>query len=143
MGSGSNRNPEGGFSIYEWDEEPDLIAGVKVLYNTNNKRSNDLPAYSDTSTMYFKRDANGEIIQLRIYDPITHEAKYDIDINPQKSHKNKDGTFIDVGVTHIHEWRLDKKGELVRGKRARLLTSLEQLCYNDILQAANDHVKYQ
>ena len=63
MGSGSNRNPEGGFSIYEWDEEPDLIAGVKVLYNTNNKRSNDLPAYSDTSTMYFKRDANGEIIQ--------------------------------------------------------------------------------
>ena len=89
MGSGSNRNPEGGFSIYEWDEEPDLIAGVKVLYNTNNKRSNDLPAYSDTSTMYFKRDANGEIIQLRIYDPITHEAKYDIDINPKKAIKTR------------------------------------------------------
>lgn len=143
MGSGNNRNPEGGFLTYEWDEEPDLIAGIKVLSNTNNKRSNDLPAYSNTSTMYFKRDADGEIIQLRVYDPTTHEAKFDIDINPKKGHDNKNGTYIEAGITHIHEWKYNSRGELARGKKARLLTSLEIMSYNDILCAANDHLKYQ
>ena len=143
MGSGNNRNPDGGFYSLEWDEEKDLIAGVKVLSNTNNKRNNDLPAYSNTSTMYFKRDSTGEIIQLRVYDPITHEAKFDIDINPKKGHTNKDGTHIDAGITHIHEWKHNSKGELVRGNRARLLTSLEQLTYDYVLNAANDHVKYK
>ena len=62
MGSGSNRNPLGGFYTLEWEAEPATIAGVKVLRNTSNKRSNDLPAYSNTSNMYFKRDSSGEVV---------------------------------------------------------------------------------
>ena len=121
MGSGNNRKPGGGFTILEWTDEPKTIEGVKVLYNDTNKRSNDLPAYSNTSSMYFKRDASGEIIQLRVYDK-QHRARFDIDINPKKPHVNKDGTVIPAGVTHIHEWTVDAKGNLVRGRKGRLLT---------------------
>lgn len=142
MGSGNNRKPGGGFTILEWIDEPETIEGVKVLYNDTNKRSNDLPAYSNTSSMYFKRDASGEIVQLRVYDK-QHRAMYDIDINPKKPHKNKDGTVISAGVTHIHEWKVDANGNLVRGRKGRLLTQSEIAKYGKKLEAANEQVKYQ
>lgn len=142
MGSGNNRKPGGGFTILEWNEEPKTIEGVKVLYNDTNKRSNDLPAYSNKSSMYFKRDASGEIVQLRVYDR-QHRAMYDIDINPKKPHVNKDGTVIPAGVTHIHEWKVDANGNLVRGRNGRLLTTSEIAKYGKKLEAANEHVKYQ
>lgn len=142
MGSGNNRKLGGGFTILEWKEEPQTIEGVKVLYNETNKRSNDLPAYSNTSSMYFKRDASGEIVQLRVYDK-QHRARYDIDINPKAAHKNKDGTVIPAGVTHIHEWKVNPDGTLVRGRKARLLTKSEIRKFGKKLEAANAHVKYQ
>jgi len=142
MGSGNNRRPGGGFVTLEWKEEPKTIEGVKVLYNETNKRSNDLPAYSNTSSMYFKRDASGEIVQLRVYDK-QHRARYDIDINPQKPHDNRDGTVILAGVTHIHEWKVNPDGTLVRGRKGRLLTDSEIARYGKKLEAANEHVKYK
>lgn len=142
MGSGNNRKPGGGFVTLEWKEEPKTIEGVKVLYNDTNKRSNDLPAYSNTSTMYFKRDASGEIVQLRVYDK-KHRAMYDIDINPKKPHNNKDGTTIPVGVTHIHEWKVNADGTLVRGRKGRLLSKSEIKKFGKKLEAANDKVKYK
>lgn len=142
MGSGNNRNPAGGFTKLEWKEEPKTIEGVKVLCNDTNKRSNDLPAYSNTSSMYFKRDSSGEITQLRVYDK-QHRAKFDIDISPKDSHTNKDGTVIPAGVTHIHEWTVDAKGRLIRGRKARLLTKSEIAKYGKKLEAANEQVKYK
>lgn len=142
MGSGNNRRPGGGFLKLEWREEPKTIEGVKVLYNNTNKRSNDLPAYSNTSTMYFKRDASGEIVQLRVYDK-QHRAKYDIDINPKAAHKNKDGTVIPAGVTHIHEWKMNPDGSLVRGRSGRMLTTTEIKRFGKKLEAANKNVKYK
>ncbi len=142
MGSGNNRNPAGGFLSLEWSEEPKTIEGVKVLYNNTNKRSNDLPAYSNTSSMYFKRDASGEITQLRVYDK-QHRAMLDIDINPKSAHKNKDGTVIPAGVTHIHEWKVNPDGSISRGRSARLLTASEIKKYGKKLEAANEHVKYK
>lgn len=142
MGSGNNRKPGGGFLKLEWREEPKTIEGVKVLYNNTNKRSNDLPAYSNTSTMYFKRDASGEITQLRVYDK-QHRAKYDIDINPKAAHKNKDGTVIPAGVTHIHEWKINPDGTLVRGHNGRMLTKAEIKKFEKKLEAANKNVKYK
>lgn len=142
MGSGNNRNPAGGFLTLEWKEEPNTIEGVKVLYNETNKRSNDLPAYSNTSFMYFKRDASGEISQLRIYDT-AHRAMMDIDINPMKPHRNKDGTVIPAGVTHVHEWTVNPDGTLVRGRKARLLTEGEIKRFGKKLEAANKDVRYK
>ena len=142
MGSGNNRNPAGGFIKLEWKEEPKTIEGVKVLYNDTNKRSNDLPAYSNTSSMYFKRDASGEITQLRVYDK-KHQAMLDIDINPRDSHRNKDGTIIPAGVTHVHEWKMNPDGTISRGQKARLLTAAEIKKYGKKLEAANKHVKYK
>ena len=142
MGSGNNRNPAGGFVKLEWKEEPKTIEGVKVLYNETNKRSNDLPAYSNRSFMYFKRDASGEIVQLRVYDK-QHRAMLDIDIKHKEPHTNKDGTVIPAGVTHIHEWKLNAEGMLVRGRKARLLTESEIALYGSKLEAANKNVKYQ
>lgn len=142
MGSGNNRNPDGGFTVLEWSEEPVTIEGVKVLYNTNNARSNDLPAYSNKSSMYFKRDSSGEITQLRVYDK-QHRAMLDIDINPKKSHKNKDGTVIPAGVTHVHEWTVNPDGSLRRSRKVRLLTAAEIKKYGKKLEAANKHVKYK
>ena len=107
MGSGSNRNPLGGFYTQEWDAEAELVAGIKVLHNTSNKRANDLPAYSNESSMYFKRNDEGEIIQLRIYDE-HHQATYDIDINLKDPHREKGKTIMPAGVTHIHEWKMNK-----------------------------------
>lgn len=142
MGSGNNRNPAGGFFTQEWDAEPELVAGVKVLRNNNNKRTNDLPAYSNTSDMYFKRNENGEIVQLRIYDK-AHRAAYDIDINPAKPHNEKGKSVMPAGVTHVHEWKLNKNGELVRGKTPRHLTSDEIKRLDHILKEANKHVRYK
>lgn len=142
MGSGSNRKPGGGFLTLEWEAEPKTTEGVKVLYNDTNKRSNDLPAYSNSSSMYFKRDALGEIVQLRVYDK-RHRAKYDIDINPKKPHLNRDGTMIPAGITHIHEWLVDAKGNLVRSRKGRLLTESEIRKFGKILEAANENVRYK
>lgn len=114
----------------------------KVLHNTNNKRTNDLPAYSNNSSMYFKRNEDGEIIQLRIYDE-HHQAKYDIDINPKDPHREKGKTIMPAGVTHIHEWKKNKKGHLVRGKTPRHLTENEIKQLDNILKQANANVKYK
>lgn len=141
MGSGSNRNPGGGFSKLEW-ETVSIISGVKVLANTNNKRSGDLPAYSNTSNMYFKRDASGEITQLRVYDK-SHRAMLDIDINPSKPHKNKDGEMIPTGMTHVHEWRENEKGELVRSKYGRYLSNEEMKKYGDLIKEANSKAEFR
>ena len=143
MGSGSNRNPLGGFNTLEWEAEPTTIAGVKVLKNTSNKRSNDLPAYSNTSDMYFKRNASGEIVQLRIYDKSSHEARLDIDINPSKPHNNKDGSVIPAGVTHVHTWKKNSKGVLVRGKKGEYLSGEQIKKYEDKLRAANNNVRFR
>ena len=142
MGSGNNRNPDGSFITLEWKEEPVTIEGVKVLYNDTNKRSNDLPAYSNPSLMYFKRDASGEIIQLRVYDK-QHRARLDIDINPKREHKNRDGTVIPAGVTHVHEWKVNPDGTISRGQKARLLTASEIKKFGKKLEAANEHVRYK
>lgn len=142
MGSGSNRNPLGGFYTQEWDAEAELVAGIKVLHNTSNKRANDLPAYSNESSMYFKRNDEGEIIQLRIYDE-HHQAAYDIDINPKDPHREKGKTIMPAGVTHIHEWKMNKKGHLVRGKTPRFLTENEIKQLDNILRQANANVKYK
>ena len=142
MGSGSNRNPLGGFYTQEWDEEAELVAGIKVLHNTNNKRANDLPAYSNTSSMYFKRNEKGEIVQLRIYDK-HNRAAYDIDINPERAHDTHGKTIMPAGVTHIHEWKINKKGELVRGKTPRHLTPDEIKQLDSILKQANANVRYK
>ena len=136
MGSGSNLNPVGGFFMLEWEEENSTIMGVKILKNNSNKRSNDLPAYSNTSYMYFKRDSSGEITQLRVYDK-SHRAMLDIDINPSKPHKNKDGSVIPAGITHVHEWKLNSKGELIRSKVGRRLSNFEIKMYGEILKLAN------
>lgn len=143
MGSGSNRNPLGGFNTLEWDAEPTTIAGVKVLKNTSNKRSNDLPAYSNTSNMYFKRDSSGEITQLRIYDKSSHGAALDIDINPSKPHENKDGSIIPAGVTHVHRWKTNSEGKLVRNKKGEFLSDEQIKKYGDTLKAANSNVRFR
>ena len=76
-----------------------------------------------------------------MYDK-SHRAMIDIDINPAKPHKNKDGTMIPAGVTHVHEWKLNSKGDIVRGSSARLLSSKEIEKYGKILKAANKDVKF-
>lgn len=143
MGSGSNRNPLGGFYTLEWEAEPSTIAGVKVLKNTSNKRSNDLPAYSNSSNMYFKRDASGEIVQLRVYDESSHGAILDIDINPSKPHENKDGSIIPAGVTHVHTWKKNAKGKLVRNKKGEYLSDEQIKKYGDKIRAANSSVRFK
>ena len=92
--------------------------------------------------MYFKRNDKGEIVQLRIYDKY-HRAAYDIDINPDKAHDTHGKTIMPAGITLIHEWKISKKCELVRGKTPRYLTNdeIKQLDY--ILKQANANVKYK
>lgn len=60
-----------------------IIGGVKVIKNPTAKRENDLPIESNTSEAYFKADVNGNIIQLRVYDKVTHKALMDIDIGSE------------------------------------------------------------
>ena len=142
MGTGKNKNPLGGFYLQEWNEETEKIGGVKVLTNDSNKRQNDLPVCSGDSRVYFKRNSEGEIIQLRVYDD-NRNAMLDIDINPDKAHRNRDGTIIGAGVTHAHDWKLNSNGDLIRSKNARLLTSSEILKYGVLLELSNPNVRYQ
>lgn len=141
MGSGSNYKADGGFEKYEWKAEDEKIAGIKILHNPNSTRPNDLPAYSDTSDAYFKRIDSGEITQLRIYEKRT--AKLDIDINPSESHRNKDGTVFPAGVVHVQEFRINKKGKLVRGNKARYLTDDEIKTWGNAIIEANPNAKFR
>lgn len=114
-----------------------VIGGVKVVSNEYVKRKNDLPIEANTSEAYFKSDANGEIIQLRVFDPITHKAIMDIDIG--SSH----GDDFPKGLAHIQEYKKGKKGKPKRVKSARLMTDSEVEKWGPLIKLANPKVRFR
>jgi hypothetical protein len=111
------------------------------LVNKNEKRENDLPIESNTSEAYFKSDANGNIKQLRVYNPITHKAMFDIDFIDEHRNK-KTGELFPLGVAHVQEFKIIN-GKLVRNsKTARLMTDAEIKKWGSIIMIVNPDVRF-
>lgn len=124
------RNDDGIIETQLWKLRKDengndrIIAGIKVVYNDTEKRENDLPAESNTAEAYFKADSHGNILQLRVYDPITHKAKMDIDFVDEHTNK-KSGEVFPKGVAHVQDFKIVNGKPIRDSKNARYMTELE------------------
>lgn len=142
------RNDDGIIENQLWkvrkDEEGNdrIVAGIKVIYNDSTKRENDLPIESNTAEAYFKADVNGNIIQLRIYDTVTHKAVMDIDFMDE--HKNKrTGEVFESGVAHVQEFKM-KDGVPIRiSHKARYMTDIEIARWRGAILQANPYVRFR
>lgn len=148
---GHNNTIRGGDGVIEnqlWkvrkDEEGNdqIVAGIKVIYNDSTKRENDLPAESNSAEAYFKSDAKGNIIQLRIYDSVTHKAVMDIDFVDR--HKNKQtGEVFEKGVAHVQEFKIKNGVPKRMSRKARYMTNAEIAKWGGAILKANPNVKFR
>lgn len=90
MGNQRQFNPIGGFSEYLYTSVSDsvIINGVKgrviSLADRYDNRKDNLPTYSNTSDIYFRKNENDEVVQGKVYQ--SREMIMDFDWG--HSHRN-------------------------------------------------------
>ena len=137
------RNDDGIIETKLWEVTKDasgndrIIGGVKVISNPTAKRENDLPIESNTAEAYFKADVNGDLLQLRVYDKVTHKAVMDIDIGSEH------GKDFPIGLAHVQEFYTGKNGKPKRRKDARLMTEAEIDKWGYLIKLANPNVRFK
>lgn len=144
MGNQRQYNPGGGFSeyLYVSKEESVVVNGVKghvIEYADNAHRPNwDLPTYSNTSDVYFRRGENGEVVQAKVY--LSREMVLDFDWDHH--HINvPSGENFPKGTIHVQSYKKDRNGRFVRlSNEARRMTSSEKEKYGPIIKHFNPNV---
>ncbi len=137
----------GGFSVNLYEDHPGwnpkTISGVraKVIKLVTDKKGthSGLPAYANTSNMYLRTGADGNIIQAKLYK----DRKHCLDFDWGHAHKNAgENTIFPKGVVHVQTYSVTSVG--VRySNNARLMTESEIKKYGDILKAFNPSVKFR
>lgn len=133
----------GGFSTYLYTQQGDTVVasnGVegKVVEKIEGTAYDGLPIYSNTSEVYFKRNAQGKIIQARIYKDRKPVCDFDWD----HTHTNKPGEKFEEGVVHVQPFRLKPDGTWKReSKKARYMSLEEMRRYGELIKKANPNVK--
>lgn len=133
----------GGFSTYLYTQQgSDIVAsnGVvgKVVKKIEGSAYDGLPIYSNTSEVYFKENAKGEIIQARIYKDRKPVCDFDWD----HPHKNKSGERFESGVVHVQPFTQKPDGSWKRqSAKARYMSNEEISRYGELLKKANPAVK--
>ena len=69
----------------------------------------NLPYYSNSSDVYFRRNANG-VCQARVYVG----QKMFLDFDWCHRHRNSDGKSFDRGVVHVQLWKQNRDGTFTR-----------------------------
>ena len=114
----------------------------------HNDRHNTLPAYAQTSDVYFAKGPDGFACQCKVYNK---EKKMVIDFDWDHDHNNKDGSPIfKKGTIHVQTYTITRRfsekdhkwhDHFIRSK-ARKMTQAEIEKYGPIIKHFNPNVKF-
>lgn len=100
-----------------------------------------LPYYSNTSDIYFRKNANG-ICQARVY--VGQKMFLDFDWSHLHINKGGDGRAFKQGVVHVQVWKENKDGTFTRiSNQARNMSNAEMKKYGPIIKAFCPDVKFR
>lgn len=139
MGRQQEYIESGGFSAWLYTQKgPTIVApnGIegKVVEKIDGTSYDGLPIYSRTSEVYFKSNAQGEIIQARIYKDRKPVCDFDWD----HPHTNKSGEKFEKGVVHVQMFKQTPSGKWKRvSNKARYMNPEEISKYGELIQIAN------
>ena len=144
MGNQRQFNAKGGFSEYLYTSVSDsvIINGVKgrviALADSFDNRKDNLPTYSNTSDIYFRKNMNDEVVQGKVY--LSREMIMDFDWG--HSHRNSsNGDFFPAGTIHVQVYKKDRNGHFVRlSSDARRMSDAEKEKYGPIIRHFNPNV---
>lgn len=147
MGNGADflsRDKRGRRSEYVSVESAKTINGVKghVIKKVGDRDTHTtLPYYSNTSDIYFRKNANG-ICQARVY--VGQKMFLDFDWSHLHINKGGDGRAFKQGVVHVQVWKENKDGTFTRiSNQARNMSNAEMKKYGPIIKAFCPDVKFR
>lgn len=136
MGNGADffsRDEKGRRSEYISLEPARTIKGVKghlIKKAGDSDTHTNLPYYSNSSDMYFRKNKNG-VCQARVYIG----QKTFLDFDWSHNHTNKgDGRKFERGTVHVQVWKQNKDGTYSRVADARSMSNTEMKKYGPILK---------
>lgn len=146
MGNGADffsRDEKGRRSEYESLAPARTANGVKghLIKKVGDRDTHtNLPFYSNTSDLYFRKNANG-VCQARVYIG----RKMFLDFDWSHTHTNQsDGRTFPQGVVHVQLWRENSDGTFCRlSENARLMNNMEMKKYGGIIRLFCTKVKFR
>ena len=151
MGNQREYLSSGGFSQYLYEDNKNfsslIVNGVrgKVVHYIPDGDDIDhtgLPAYADTSDMYFRVGSDGNVVQGKLY----LDRKHCVDFDWGHTHVNRkgDGKIFPKGVVHVQVYPVNKNGKVTRlSDNARYMSNEEIAKYGGIIRAFNPDVKFR
>ena len=150
MGNQREYVKSGGFSQYLYEDhkrfKPQTVNGIRgkaVHYIKDGETDHTgLPAYADTSDMYFRVGLDGKVVQAKLYI----DRKHCIDFDWGHVHVNKggDGKSFPKGVVHVQTYPVNENGKAMRlSHNARYMSNEEIAKYGGIIHAFNPDVKFR
>lgn len=145
MGNGVDfflRDERGRRSEYVSLEPARIVNGVKghlIKKVGDSDTHTSLPYYSNTSDVYFRKNANG-VCQARVY---VGQKKF-LDFDWSHIHKNSDGKTFDKGIVHVQMWKQNSDGSFTRMScNARFMSNEEMKMYGALLKSFCPDVKFR
>lgn len=147
MGNGANffsRDERGRRSEYVSVEPAKTINGVKghVIKKVGDRETHtNLPYYSNTSDVYFRKNING-VCQARVY--VGQKMFLDFDWSHQHINIGGNGRVFKKGVVHVQMWQENKDGTFTRvSNQARYMNNAEIKKYGRLIKAFCPDVKFR
>ncbi|MGI6222389.1 MAG: hypothetical protein ACOYJG_02125 [Prevotella sp.] len=146
MGNGVDffsRDEKGRRSEYVSLDPAKTVNGVKghLIKKVGDKDTHtNLPYYSNTSDVYFRKNANG-VCQARVYVG----QKMFLDFDWSHAHNNEsDGKLFPIGTVHVQMWIEGQDGFFHRlSDNARYMRDQEINIYGPILKAFCPNIKFR
>lgn len=144
MGNGKDffsRDAQGRRSEYTAIAPSKTVNGIKgclIKKVGDSDTHTNLPYYSNTSNVYFRKNANG-VCQARVY---IGQKQY-LDFDWSHNHTNKsDGRTFERGRIHVQVWKENKDGSFSRmSDSARSMNNAEIKKYGALIKAFCPDVK--
>lgn len=145
MGNGADffsRDARGRSSEYVSLERAKTVNGVKghlIKKVGDSDTHTNLPYYSNTSDVYFRKNANG-VCQARVY--IGQKQFLDFDWSHRHSNQGTDDRIFEKGHVHVQVWKENSDGSFSRlSNAARNMSPAEMKKYAPILKAFCPNIK--
>ena len=144
MGNGADffsRDAKGRRSEYVAPAPSKIVNGVKgtlIKKRGDSDTHTNLPYFSNTSEVYFRKNANG-VCQARVY---IGQKKY-LDLDWSHDHRNStDGRIFHKGTVHVQVWKENKDGTFSRvSDAARSMSNAAMKRYGPLLKAFCPDIK--
>lgn len=114
------------------------VKGTLIKKKGDSDTHTNLPYFSNTSEVYFRKNANG-VCQARVY---IGQKKY-LDLDWSHDHRNStDGRIFHRGTVHVQVWKENKDGTFSRvSDAARSMSNAEMKRYGPLLKAFCPDIK--